>query len=178
MTTLDLAAFADVASDLVDARLRAGNAIRFTVPTGSMYPTLAPGDQVIVRAARAADLRPGDIVVVKAGDGARAAWVAHRLIARRAASLVTKGDNCAAADAPWTEAQLVGSVIAVRRQQSQRLTDFSSRRARSVGAFLAWLSRGQGFVHASLRGLPQRIALKASRILLRGSASAARFITG
>ncbi|MCI0476261.1 MAG: signal peptidase I, partial [Anaerolineales bacterium] len=93
---------ANAADELIDARLQTGDAVRFTIPTWSMYPALAPGDQVIVRRARVADLRVGDVVIVK-GD-ASAVWVAHRLIARHFVEgtwrLVTKGDNCATADPP------------------------------------------------------------------------------
>ena len=176
---------AGTTTELIDAHLREGSAIRFTVPTWSMYPSLAPGDGVIVRGARAAELRLGDIVVVKIGeplDGTRTAWLAHRLIARRvvdgAVSLVTKGDNCAVADAPWTEAQLCGSVVAVQRQGATQPASLLSRRARWAGMMLALLSRGQWFVRRTFRGLVQRLTLKVSRALFRVGARAARWIVG
>ena len=190
---------ADTADELIDARLRMGNVVRFTVPTRSMYPALAPGDQVIVRGISAAEVRVGDIVVMFAGqarDGTATTWLAHRLIERRAANgsacLVTKGDNGDVADAPWTEAQLVGSVVAVQRERAASPVDFTSRRARGVNALLARLSRGQWFVQRTLRErCPARksalsmsqgrraargIAVRASRILFRAGGVAARWI--
>lgn len=174
MNTLDACALADAANDLIDARLRAGGAIHFTVPTWSMAPTLTPGDRVIVQAARADELRVGDIVLVKAG----AVWLAHRLIGRQsidgARLLVTKGDNCATPDEAWQAARLGGVVTAVQRDG--REIGLTSRRARWSGAMLARLSCAQ----ASLQRIPfawaRRIALKASRILLRLSASLARWV--
>jgi len=192
---------ADTADELIDARLRMGNVVRFTVPTRSMYPALAPGDQVIVRGISAAEVRVGDIVVMFAGqarDGTATTWLAHRLIERRAANgsvcLVTKGDNSDVADAPWTEAQLVGSVVAVQRERAAPPVDFTSRRARGVNALLARLSRGQWFVQRTLcepcperksalsmsrgRRVARGIAGRASRILFRAGGVAARWIVG
>ena len=192
---------AETTDELIGARLRMGNVVRFTVPTWSMYPALAPGDQVIVRGISAAELRLGDIVIMSAGqarNGTMATWLVHRLIERRAvngsACLVTKGDNSCAADAPWTEAHLVGSVVAVQRERAAPPVDFTSRRARGVNALLARCSRGQWFLQRALREpcperksalsmakggrVARRIALKASRILLRAGGVAARWIVG
>jgi signal peptidase I len=192
---------ADTADELIDARLRMGNVVRFTVPTRNMYPALAPGDQVIVRGISAAEVRVGDIVVMSAGqarNGTATTWLAHRLIERRAAngsaSLVTKGDNSDVADAPWTEAQLVGSVVAVQWKRAAQPVDFTSRRARGVNALLARFSRGQWFVQRALREpCPERksalsmsqgrrvargIAVRASRMLFRAGGVAARWIVG
>ncbi len=172
---------ANVTDALVGARLQAGETVRFAVPTASMLPTLAPGDHVIVRRTRADELEPGDIVVVRS-EGAVPAWIVHRLIARRivdgGARFVTQGDNCAAPDLVWTESRLCGMVIAAQRPNAALPIDLRSRRARVVGAWLALLSRVQGNAHALPRGLARRGALKASRVLRRASAIAARRITG
>jgi len=178
----------EATSELIDARLQTGDAVRFTVPTWSMYPALAPGDCVIVRRARAAEPRVGDLIIVK--PDASAAWIVHRLIARRemdgSARAVTKGDNCAAADPPWLETRLIGRVVAVQRQRAAQPIDFTSRRARAANACLALLSRGQAFVEAKTRGkcpdkdpsLTRRGALKVSRWVTRASGFAARWIIG
>jgi signal peptidase I len=171
---------ANVTDELIDARLRAGDVVRFTITTASMRPMLAPGDQVSVRRARAAELRAGDIVIVKLN--ADAARLAHRLIARRVAEdgvrFVTKGDNCAAPDPLWTESQLCGIVTAVWRQDARAPTDLRSTRARWLGIFVAFVSRVQACAFALPLGELRRAALKASRILMRGSAWIARKMIG
>lgn len=171
---------ANVTDALVDAHLQTGDAVRFTIPTWSMYPFLAPGDQVIVRRAPSDELRVGDILIVKPDASAR--WVAHRLIARCVengqARLMTKGDNCAAPDALWTESQLCGIVTAVWRQGARAPGDWQTRRARGVGAWLAFVSRTQARAYALPNGWLRRIVLKASRGLMRLSALVARWIVG
>lgn len=181
MITLGSTALGDAASDLLDARLRAGNTIRFVVPTVSMFPTLAPGDAVIVHSARAEELEPGNIVVVKA-HASPPRWIVHRFIARRVvdgcAHFVTKGDNCATFDALWTESQLCGIVTTVQRPNAAAPVDLCARRARLAGKWLAFLSRTQGNAYAWRRGFLRRVALKASRALLRASALGARWLVG
>jgi signal peptidase I len=171
---------AEAASELIDARLQTGDAVRFTIPTRSMYPALAPGDQVIVRRARAAELRVGDVLIVKSHTPT--AWIAHRLIARRVVDgvprWITKGDQCVTADPPWAESQVIGYVVAAHRQRATAPVDWTSGRARAAGALLAIISRGQAFVAAHGRGATRWIALKASRIFIRASGFIARGIIG
>jgi len=170
---------ANVTDELIDARLRAGDVVRFTITTASMQPTLAPGDQVSVRRARATELRAGDIVIIKLN--ADAARLAHRLIARRVAEdgvrFVTKGDNCAAPDPLWTESQLCGIVTAVWRQDARAPTDLRSTRARWLGMLLACVSRVQARAFALPPGGLRRAALKASWILMQSSARTAQALT-
>ncbi len=109
MNVLDARTIANAANELIDARLHMGSAVQFTIPTGSMFPTLAPGDQVIVRRMCAQDLRLGDIVLIQAGG----VWLAHRLIGRRVTEsnifFVTKGDNCVQHDPLWHAALRIDS---------------------------------------------------------------------
>jgi signal peptidase I len=171
---------ANVTDELIDARLRAGDVVRFTITTASMRPMLAPGDQVSVRRARAAELRVGDIVIVK--PNANAAWLAHRLIARRVAEdgvrFVTKGDNCAAPDPLWTESQLCGIVTAVWRHSARAPTDLRSARAQWLGVLLALVSRVQARAFALPPGLLRRVVLKTSRMLVYGGARLVRWMAG
>lgn len=165
---------------LVDARLQTGDAVRFTIPTWSMYPTLAPGDQVIVRCARGDELRVGDVVIVK--PDASALWLAHRLITRRIASgracWVTKGDNCTTPDPLWTESQMCGIVTAVWRAGARAPSDWRTRRARWLGAWLAFVSRGQARAATLPSGWLRRVVLKATRWLMQVNAFIARWIMG
>jgi signal peptidase len=83
-----------------------------TVLSGSMRPTFAPGDVVVVTQERAADLRVGDVITYRVPVGARQVET-HRVvrIVRRLPTpiVVTKGDANDHAD-PWT-AELHGQTL-------------------------------------------------------------------
>lgn len=164
----------DITNDLIDARLRTGGAVHFTIPTWSMYPTLAPGDHVVVQESRVDELRPGDIVLARVGG----IWLAHRLIGRRVVNgntlYITKGDNALEADQAWQAAQLSGMIVEVQR--NGRKGNLLSRRARWTGASLARLARVQMPLQRIRPRFARRVALKASRILLRTSAWLARWM--
>lgn len=170
----------EATGELIDARLRNGDTVRFTIPTASMSPLLAPGDRVSVRRARSDELRVGDVVIVKREGSA--AWLAHRLIARRRANgraeFVTKGDHCAAADPVWTETQLCGIVIAVWRAAARAPTDWRTRRARWIGALLACISRSQARAGALPAGWRRRVMLRVNRVLMQSGAHLARWVLG
>ena len=166
---------ARAASALVEERLDAGGAVRFTIPTASMWPTLAPGDGVLVRGVQADELRVGDIIIGKWGEG----WRAHRLIeCRREAAqtlLVTQGDHCGVADEAWPASQLVGVVVSVRR--GKREVNLQSDWTRRLGAGLAFLLRRQNAAQRAPGGLPRRAALKGLRVLVRAGAWLARRVS-
>jgi hypothetical protein len=166
---------ARAASALVEERLDAGRAVHFTIPTASMWPTLSPGDVVLVRGACMGELCVGDIVIGKWGEG----WRAHRLTeCRREAAqtlLVTQGDNCGAADEAWPASQLVGVVASVRR--GEREVNLQSGRARRLGAGLAFLLRRQNAAQRAPGRLPRRAALKGLRVFVRASAWLARWVS-
>lgn len=170
------AALAAVMNELVESHLRAGQAIRFEVPTTSMVPTLSPGDKTIVRRANPEALRLGDIVVQKAGG----VWRAHRLIGRRydggALFFITKGDCCPNADEAWSAAQLTGVVETVER--AGRRYDVRSSRVRWVGALVARLSRAQWLATRAPCGFLRRVSIKASGRLMLATATLAWRITG
>jgi hypothetical protein len=162
-----LARTASAASVLVKERLDAGCTVCLTIPTASMWPTLAPGDAVLVRAAHPDQPRVGDIVVGPWGEG----WRAHRLIDRRQnagqALLVTQGDNIGVADEAWPEQQLVGVVVAIRH--GQRQIDLQSARARQAGAALAFLLRSQTAAQRTPGLVMRGAVLKGWRSLIRAS---------
>jgi hypothetical protein len=78
-----------------------------------MAPLIADGEQVRVAAARA--YWPGDTVVFRAADGR---LLAHRILGYRphagGLALVTRGDACAAHDAPVPLAAVLGRIEAAR----------------------------------------------------------------
>jgi signal peptidase I len=160
-------ALARAASTLVQEHLEAGRTVRLTIPTASMWPTLSPGDAVLVRGAQPGEPRVGDIVVGKWGEG----WRAHRLIDRRRNAgqtlLVTQGDNSAVADDAWPESQLVGVVVAIRH--GQREVDLQSARARQAGAALAFLLRRQSAAQRTPGLVIRWAVLKGWRSLIRAS---------
>lgn len=162
-SSLTTRALKNTANELIDTRLHMGGTVQFTIPTWSMFPTLSPGDQVIVRRVHADDMRLGEIVLLQAGG----VWLAHRLIGRHSANgsplLITKGDNCVQPDLPWQAAQLSGIVTAV--QYNGREVSLVSPRARLISTLLARLSRAQLFLTHVHPGLARRVVLKASRLL-------------
>jgi hypothetical protein len=166
---------AHAASALVEERLDAGRAVRFTIPTASMWPTLAPGDRVLARGAQVDELRVGDIIIGKWGED----WRAHRLIERRRETgqmlFVTQGDNCGAADPAWPASQLVGVVASIRR--GEREVNLQSGWARRLGAGLAFLLRRQNVAQRAPGKLPRRAALKGLRVCVRAGAWLARWVS-
>jgi signal peptidase I len=155
----------DATNALIDASLRAGQAIRFTITTPSMIPTLRPGDQVIVRGTRPEELRLGDIVLVQSGESR----MAHRLIGwcnvDGAKCLVTKGDNSWVADLACSPTDFCGIIIMVQR--GKRRVNLRSGWARGVNRWLAMLSRGEKIVYHPQPGLFRRSVLKGMRVSLR-----------
>jgi hypothetical protein len=160
-----LAAQADA---LIDERLRAGGEVCFTISSGSMWPALAPGDEVTVRGARADEVCPGDLLFRQVGG----MWLAHRLIERRSAGgiaqLITKGDNSPHADAPWPAERLRGVVVAARRDR------LDTEAARRQGAWLARLSRAQAVLWQPDAGWPRRLAVRGMGVVLRAAGALAR----
>ena len=168
-------AIAQTAETLIEEHLRAGRQLRFTISTTSMWPSLSPGDEVLVRATGADSLRPGDIVLSRSGN----AWRAHRLLARLASGsemlLVTKGDNSPSRDEGWPAGQALGVVSAVRR--GGREVNLETRQARWAGAALALISRYQSDIsRRAWPDLPRRAALKGLRLALRLGAAAAQWM--
>jgi hypothetical protein len=110
----------------------------------SMLPLLRAGDWIQVRAQPVYTL--GDLLVFVQEEQ----LVVHRLIGRvqtegGAIGWRTQGDNCAMADLPITAPQIVGKVVAVRRDQgSQRL----------VGPLWWWLNSLIGACTAAPAILP------------------------
>jgi len=135
----DAPSIALAASEMIDAHLRDGTMVKFTVPTGSMLPTLAPGDRVTARALRDHEPRIGDIALIRTDQ----TWLAHRLIERRVVGArffyVTQGDNCFEADALWSAEQIRAIIVSVDHNGSS--ANLESGRARVAGAIIASLAR-------------------------------------
>ncbi|MBN1260629.1 MAG: hypothetical protein JXB35_08110, partial [Anaerolineae bacterium] len=87
--------------------------LRLTVKGRSMWPTLHPGDEVLVEPAAPSQLRRGDWAVIKTGSGP----VIHRFLGfTPGGDLRTKGDAHRAPDPPWPPSLLVGRAAAIVRK--------------------------------------------------------------
>jgi signal peptidase I len=150
-------------NELIDARLGAGAAIRFRVPTRSMYPTLAPGDLIVARQADVGALQLGDVVLLKEGD----TWIVHRLVGWRTEAgerwFLTKGDNLPKAD-PTPASHLYGVVETVERRG--RYCHLLSPRARWLGRAIAHLSLFQSQLWSPRPSLVRRLSVKSIRAFL------------
>lgn len=153
---------------MISDHLRAGQTLCFTLSTSSMWPALAPGDKVTVRAAGVDELRTGDIVMRKAADS----YIAHRLIGRCRARLLTKGDNALTADDHWAADELIGVIVAVERAgRKERALLREARRRRHL---IAALSRAQLSANRIGPVTLRRPAIKILRAALRLAVRVAR----
>jgi signal peptidase I len=101
---------------VIDGVLQSGHAVSFTAAGDSMFPAIRSGERLIVEAVDPCDLCRGDIVLARLERG----LTAHRVVrivksAGEVASIVTRGDNCAEDDPPFSAAQLVGRVREPRK---------------------------------------------------------------
>jgi len=118
-----------VADDLIGQALRHGQTVRLRAATGSMMPSMQPGDLVL-----ATGRRPtvGEVALVWTGT----AWLAHRVRAIDSARFLLKGDSAEAGE-HWESATAVrGTIVRVEYDTRARL----ARLRRWVSAFLR---RGQ-----------------------------------
>src|SRR5665213_1547545 len=83
-----------------------------SVQTGSMAPTLQPGDAVVVEPVQPSDLRPGDVISYQSPRSAQLI-ITHRLVSidRRSGWLTTEGDALHTPDPTFAPRLLVGRVI-------------------------------------------------------------------
>ncbi|MBI5305266.1 MAG: hypothetical protein HY868_24255 [Chloroflexi bacterium] len=163
-------------NDLIGEHLRAGRDVRFTIPTASMLPLLAPGDAVIVQPLAARAVRVGDIIVHPVNH----VWLAHRLIERRVIAgedwFVTKGDNQPVEDRAWQPGSYEGVVGA--RARDGRIKHLRSTRIRILFQVIAQCSRWQAQSAGVSRNLVRRIMRRACRILVFAIASLAWWMAG
>jgi len=102
-----------VKCELAGEALRRSGALRLRVTGWSMLPSVWPGDTLVFGPIDGDRVAEGDIVLF--GRGSR--LVAHRVVARSAcdASILTRGDAVAQADAPLQDGDLLGKVSFIVR---------------------------------------------------------------
>ena len=121
--------------------------LRMPVLGRSMWPTLRPGDMLLVRLAPRT-LQSGDIVVLRAGG----TLFVHRFLGYRRCGtgrcLLAKGDGRWAFDPLWPENALLGVVVAVEREEACLPAGPDNVWQRRI---LLWWHRLQGGMHRRLR---------------------------
>jgi len=112
--------------------------VQLRVTSHSMAPLIQQGDAVRVEAVPRHGPRRGDIVVIKTGRD----LLTHRLVQMGASQWYTKGDNCAAPDAPVPPARVLGRVTALIRED--REISLQTRGWQRYNSWLGWLSWLEG----------------------------------
>jgi len=128
---------------LVAEAVRRFGEIRLRVAGTSMLPSLWPGDILLVRHCRAAELQPGHIVQYMR-DGL---LVAHRMAGSQGGHWLARGDRNVFDDPPLSEAQILGRVVSVERHG--RLIDPAFNHVRRLAAW--FLRRSDLLVRILLR---------------------------
>lgn len=104
----------DATAVIVDL-LGRGHAVRFRAGGDSMHPIIRAEDYLHVEPAKL-PIRRGDVVLTLANRG----LTAHRVIGIEGETLVTRGDNAPADDAPVERARVLGVVTHAERDGHKR----------------------------------------------------------
>ncbi len=144
--------------------------LRLTVQGRSMWPTLQPGDEIIVEPISRDAIQRGDWIVLRAYNG----LLVHRMLGfTKDGDLLTKGDGHRAPDPPWPLDAIVGRVCAVNRNgnMSPRNSHTLSEKVKTlwhwaVAKAWKWLKR-VGLLMIGLLLLP--VMISASVDLIEGS---------
>jgi hypothetical protein len=137
----------DKQEELWLAGLRQGRAMRFRPLGSSMLPWLRAGDVVTV--APDQPCRLGDIVLAGRGGALRL----HRLVARTAGKVITKGDALWRLDAPCTPGDILGRAVTRERRGREISLDSLLMRLSGLGLCLtiSWLPHLFDFLRALRR---------------------------
>jgi len=149
----DLVAIAwqQTAVKLAREELAQGALVRLRVSGSSMAPLIEPGDVVLVRHARLADLRRGDLLLIEQ----EGAFLVHRLVAADAHGVRTKGDNASHADSPIAPQDVLGHVVAV--EKDGRRIDLGVGRWLLVNRLLGLLGWGEVQLFTAGRVVKRRL---------------------
>jgi len=139
------------------AQLPLGAQLQLEVVSDSMRPLLRAGDSVLVERVGPTAVQVGDIIVVH--DPATLAQPqTHRLLARSATHLYTRGDACVQSDLPLATAALLGRVQAILRPSHAPFAEPRwLRRAQLALSRLDAAALRLGVVSAGVRGLTQQV---------------------
>jgi hypothetical protein len=108
---------------LIKAVLDSGNSVELPATGYSMFPTLRPGDRVIVKPAIKGEFPvPGNVVVFEKTG----VFVMHRLIElivgnNGEPSFLSRGDQGIEQDKPWSQHQIMGIAISYKRGNKEQI---------------------------------------------------------
>jgi len=111
--------------ELWSRELLQGQVMRLRSLGGSMIPSLREGDLVTVVPAKTC--RVGDIVLYNRGDS----LIMHRVLAKFADKIITKGDAAARLDPPLNLGDILGRAVSYERQGKK--FSLNSLRSRMCG---------------------------------------------
>lgn len=103
----------DVAKrDLAAEVVRQFGEVRLKVTGTSMLPSVWPGDILTVQRRRPNDIQTGEVVLCYRNQG----FVAHRLVDKRGAQFITRGDSMPQPDPPFAADDILGPVTGILRK--------------------------------------------------------------
>jgi hypothetical protein len=118
--------------DLAAQVLSSGGAIRLQALGTSMLPSIWPSDVLHIEKRPGEEIAPGDIVLVTR----ESRFFVHRLVEKRGAQWITRGDSLPQNDPPVGEAEVLGKVSTIRRKGG---TIFPNPRVALLVRTLAWM---------------------------------------
>ena len=133
--------------ELSDLLLISGK-VRLRIASGSMAPTLQPGDEIVVRPVPLEQIWVGDLILFTH----QGQLVCHRLVEMSAGAMLTRGDAASSAGERIARDQVLGKVVRIRK--------------RTVWVGLK-ASLQRVLVPLLLRWLPRLQRVRAYRLLLR-----------
>lgn len=144
MTKKDEERFNDVyAIDVVKAVLESGNSVELTASGYSMFPTLRPGDTVIVKPPDRDKLPLSGIVLVVKNENS---LIMHRLIEIQTDEsgqkwIITRGDCMPTPDNPFRTESMIGIAASFNRKKKERiiLRRSLSKHQYKINRLLIWL---------------------------------------
>jgi hypothetical protein len=148
----------EIAAPFVHEVLSRDGAVWVHESSDSMAPLVRVGDRLCLVATEFADLRPGQLVAYMRG----AQLVVHRILARSADSLITKGDGLAHRDAVVPARDVVGRVTVISTLRGGRI-ELDGTAWPALGRLLALVSRAGEWTRGSglawkLTRLPAHLA--------------------
>lgn len=121
--------------EISQAILQKGKLLRIPAVGSSMFPTSQSGDTITVKPAKATDVSVGDVIVYVRGKR----MIAHRLISKRIRNneivLICQGEFFSKPDPLIEGRQVLGKVVAVKR--NGRNIRFDTFWRRLIGLLLA-----------------------------------------
>jgi hypothetical protein len=132
-------------ADMLRQWLADGRFARLRLSGISMEPTIPPGARLVLAGCEPAAIRVADLVVYEDADR----LICHRVLRRRRAQLLTKGDRLRV-PAAWVAAtSVIGRVVAIETDaRPRRLSDLRERLRAQLATGRSWLVvLARSFVH-------------------------------